>query len=435
MSIIINPACSAVIFLELPGPIKYNLYISEKETAMLKVFRNKNVAKMVLWGILILILPAFVLWGTGNIGRSGPKGPTYAGMIDGKKVSFDRFGHSLVAAKCQVILNFFNQPKLLDKVLSDKELMGRMAWDRLIIEREAKKAGIKVPNDEVVKLVTSHPIFQRNGSFDAKIYDYVLRRVPIDPRSFEEIVRENLAVQKMNDSVSKDVTVTDEEVFEAYRKDNEKIRLSYAVFPSENFLEKTAVSDDQMKEYYEAHKSEFTIPAKTLEDGTVSEGGVAKLEDVKDNIKVYLATVEARKLALKAAGEEYAKIKEFMAKDKAATFEAALEAGKLKKAETAFFARNEYIDGLGEAAPLTDAAVKLKPGEVSAPVEARRGAVIFKVAEVQKSDEEKFKKEKDDYAKKALELKKLAAIEKWVRQLELANRPIIDFRDYEKYYR
>jgi len=401
---------------------------------MLKVFRNKNVTKMVLWALLIFILPAFVLWGTGNIGRSGAKGATYAGMIDGKKVSFERFGHSLTGVKCQIILNFFNQPKVLDQFLNNKELMGKLAWDRLIIEREARKAGIKISNAEIVKFVTTHPIFQRNGQFDARIYDYVLQRVPIDPRSFEEIVRENFAVQKMNDSVSKDASVTDEEVFEVYRKENEKLKLSYVVFSADSFLDKVAVDDAQMKEYYEAHKSEFTIPAKALEDGTVSEGGIAKFEDVKDNIKVFLATVEARSLALKAAEEEYARIKDLMAKDKA-TFEAVLEAEKLKKTETSFFARSEYLEGIGEAFPLTDAAIKLKPGEISSPVETRRGAVIFKVAEVQKSDEEKFKKEKGDYAKKVLEAKKLAAIEKWLRQLELVNRPIIDFRDYEKYYR
>jgi len=401
---------------------------------MLKVFRNKNVTKMVLWAILILILPAFVLWGTGNIGRSGPKGPTYAGMIDGRKVSFDQFGHALVGVKCQVILNFFNQPKVLDEFLSNKELMGKMTWDRLLMEREAKKARITVSNDEVVKFVKTHPIFNRNGQFDTRIYDYVLQRVPIDPRSFEEIVRESITLQKLNDSMAKDVAVTDEEVFEIYRRENEKFKLSYVVFAADAFIDKAAVDDAVMKDYYESHKSEFTIPARTLEDGTVSEGGVAKFEDVKDNIKGFLAAVEARKLALKAAGESYDKLKGSISKD-GATFEAAVEAQNLKKLETPFFSRTEYVEGIGEAFPLTDAAVKLKPGEISPPVETRRGAVIFKVAEVQKSDEEKFKKEKEEYAKKARETKKIAILEKWLRQLELANRAIIDFRDYEKYYR
>jgi peptidyl-prolyl cis-trans isomerase D len=401
---------------------------------MLKVFRNKNVTKIVLWAILILILPAFVLWGTGSLGGSKNKGPTYAGTIDGRKISFETFGNSLTGVKCQVILNFYGQPKTLDEFLNNKEMMGKMAWDRLLMNREAKKARVKVSNEEIVKFITTHPIFARNGQFDTRVYDYVLQRVPIGPRAFEEIVREGIAIQKLNDSLAKDIAVTDEEAFEVYRKENEKIKLSYVVFAADSYADKVAMDDALIKKYYDSHAAEFTIPSKLLEDGTVSEGGVAKFEDVKDNIKGFLAAVEARKLALKAAEDEYTKIKDLMAKDKV-TFEQAIETEKLKKAETGFFARNEYIDGIGEAFPLTDAAVKLKPGEISAPVETRKGAVIFTMIDVQKSDEEKFKKEKEDYLKKIVSAKKISVLEKWLRQLEINNRAIIDFKDYEKYYR
>jgi hypothetical protein len=34
-----------------------------KEGAMLKIFRKKKIMKRILWGLAILIIPAFVLWG------------------------------------------------------------------------------------------------------------------------------------------------------------------------------------------------------------------------------------------------------------------------------------------------------------------------------------------------------------------------------------
>ena len=112
---------------------------------MLKLFRKKAVAKIVLWGILILILPAFVIWGSGSLGRKD-KGPTYVGTIAGKKVSFDDFAQSIGAARCQIILSYFNQPKVLDTLLNNKQFMGRLAWDRLIMLNQAKKAGVKIPS-------------------------------------------------------------------------------------------------------------------------------------------------------------------------------------------------------------------------------------------------------------------------------------------------
>lgn len=401
---------------------------------MLKVFRNKNVTKLVLWAILILILPAFVLWGTGSLGGSKKKGPTYAGMIDGRKVSFEQFAKALTAVKCQVIINFYSQPKMLDEILSNKALVGKMAWDRLLMAREAKRSGIKVSNDEVVRFITTHPIFARGGQFDPKVYNYVLQRVPIDPRSFEEIVRENIGLQKLNDSIAKDIAVDDDEAFEMYRKENEKIRVSYVLFGAAAYADKVMMDDARMRQYYDSHAAEFTIPSRAREDGSVEEGGIAKFEDVKENIKGFLIAEEARGLAFKAAQEAHVKIKSLMDRDKE-TFERAVEIESLKRDRTGFFARGEYLDGIGEALPITDAAVKLKPGELSPPVETRGGAVIFTVDEVQKSDEEKFKKDKEEIAKKALAAKKIGTLEEWLRDLEAKNPAIIDFRDYEQYYR
>ncbi len=184
---------------------------------MLKVFRNKNVTKMVLWGILILTLPAFVMWGSGSLGGSGKKGPTYVGTIENKKISFDNFANSLESIRCQVILNYYNNSKMLDMILKNKEFLGKLAWDRLIMFMKAKKAGIRVSDREVVAFIGSHPLFSRGGAFDDRAYEYFLRNsLGLAPRSFEELVRKNLMIQKLTDSLTKDITVTDKEVLQNY---------------------------------------------------------------------------------------------------------------------------------------------------------------------------------------------------------------------------
>ena len=186
---------------------------------------------------------------------------------------------------------------MLDELLNNKELVGKMAWDRLIMGREAKEGGRKgrQRRDREVHHDAPHIHKERPVRYAGLRLCAAAR--PIDPRSFEEIIRESIAIQKLNDSLAKDIVVTDEEAFEAYRKENEKIKLSYVVFAADNFIEKATVDDAKMKEYYDTHAVEFTIPSKVLEDGTVSEGGIAKFEDVKDNIKGFLSAVEARKLA------------------------------------------------------------------------------------------------------------------------------------------
>jgi len=190
---------------------------------MLKLMRNKKVTKFVLWGTLILILPAFVIWGAGSISKSKEKGPKYVGIIDGKKVSFDDFAASLAAVRTQIFMNYFPQPKVMETIFTNKELMGKLAWDMLIMSSEAGKRKIKVSDAEIIGFIRGHPLFSRGGQFDDRMYQYILRNnLNIYPRNFEEITRDNLAIQKLNNMMTKDIIITDDEVLITYKKENEK---------------------------------------------------------------------------------------------------------------------------------------------------------------------------------------------------------------------
>ena len=58
---------------------------------MLKLLRKKM--KLILWITTILVVPTFVVWGT--MVRFGEKrGPAYAGIIFGRKVSFDEYSQT-----------------------------------------------------------------------------------------------------------------------------------------------------------------------------------------------------------------------------------------------------------------------------------------------------------------------------------------------------
>ncbi|MFH1189789.1 MAG: peptidylprolyl isomerase [Candidatus Omnitrophota bacterium] len=402
---------------------------------MLKIFRHKNVTKMVLWGLLILILPAFVLWGTGaDDGRSKDKGPTFAGLIDGRKVTFGDFADSVVSIRCQIVMNYFNQPEVMEAFMKSPALIGKLAWDRLLEAREAKKAGIKVSNDEVVKYVRSQPIFLRGGVFDDKVYYYVLRyNMGMEPRAFEEMIRQNLLTQKYNAILTKDIKASDEEIAEAYGKDNNRLKVSYLLFANDSFAEKAKVEDAAIQEYFDAHKNEFIIPAK---DGSKDKAAEAlpAFDDVKADIHAFMSQRRSRELAIQSADKERGRIADLVEKEKL-TFEAAAAKLELKPVESAYFSKSEPIEGIGDAGPIMDAAAKLKPGEVSKVVEIGKGAVIFKVAGAEKYDEEKFKKDKDDYMKKALELKKAQFLDNRLKRLNEASKVNIDFKDYEKYYR
>ena len=401
---------------------------------MLKVFRQKYVTKIVLWAILILILPAFVIWGTGGMGRSRDKGPTYAGLIKNKKVSFDEFAESISAVKCQLVLNYFNQPKALEIFLKNKPFLGKLAWDRLIMVKEAIAYKMRASDKEVVKCIRSHPLFLRSGGFDERMYGYVLRNnLNLDARTFEEIMRQNLAVQKLQNLLTKDIKTSDSEALENYKSENEKFKISYILFPVSDFTAQVTISEAELKNYYEEYHEEFLLPAKEGE-ARDEPAGIAKFEDVKESIKSLLSEKEAGKLAAKKSEDTDEKIKELVGKDKE-SFESAAAKLELKVDTTILFSRTDYLEGIGEAANIADVCAKLKNDEISSSVKARKGSLIFKVAEAQGFDEERFKKEKDKYYKNVIDKKKDRFLEDWLRGLELSSTLNIDLKDYEKYYR
>ncbi|MCX5680665.1 MAG: SurA N-terminal domain-containing protein [Candidatus Omnitrophica bacterium] len=339
---------------------------------MLKILRHKNVSKFILWGILILILPAFVVWGAGSMGKSGDKGPKFVGTIYGKKVSFDNFAGAVSSVRCQIFLNYFNNPKVLDELLKNQSLVGKIAWDRLIMIKEAKRLKIKSADAEVIAYIRSHPLFMRNGRFDTQLYEYILRNnLGLDPRTFEEIVRENIAMQKMNESLTKDIAVSDDELGAYYRAENCKFKISYAL---------------------------------------LAEG-----EAVKD------------------ANAIYKKISDTIGKGNM-DFESACVNAGLKLQGPLVFSKTDYIEGLGEALGVAAEAVGMKKGDISAPVMMRKGVIVFKLIDEEGFDQDKFTKEKPEYSKKVSELKKNMALEIWLKGLEQANTLNIDLKEYEKYY-
>ena len=401
---------------------------------MLKIFRAKHIAKIVLWCILIPVIFSFVLWGTGSLGRSDKNGPSYAGTIENNRVSFDDFAKSLSSIRCQIILNYFNNAKALEQLLKNKPFLGKLAWDRLIMLKKAKEARIRVSDADVVKFISSHPLFVRDGRFDDRVYEYFLKNsLGLYPRNFEEIIRENLMIQKMTETITKDVHITDDEVARDYERDNSKFKISYLLVPSADFTKQVKVSEDEVKDFYEKHKQELVVPVKDAE-GKETQKRIASFEEMKETIKPFLLENKAKPLAMESANKTYDKLNESMTKNKL-SFEAAAAKLGLKTQESLAFIQSEYLENIGPADWIAAAAIKMKKDEISKPVEIRKGVLIFRVAEIQPFNQETFKKEKEDFTKKALGDKKNSYMEDWLRDREKSANLKIDLNDYDKYYK
>lgn len=399
---------------------------------MLRIFRHKFVSKVIFWGLVILIIPAFVI--VGNVSMSSKdKRPKYVGIIDNKKVSFEKFYYSLTGARMWLVLNNFAFPDTLSQMTNNRALVARLAWDRLIMLDEARKAHITVSDKDVINALKTHPIFMRGEKFDPRVYDHVLRyMLGLEARAFEELMREHVMINKWIDSMTRDLSIQDEDVIKEFRRMNDKFTISYLLFDPAELIKASPVTEQEARDYFEKNKDSLRIVRKDSPD---NEGvKPASFEEAKDTIISHMNSFRSRELAVKAATQKRQELSDLMAKEKLPFSEACAKLNLTPKASKPF-GQTDYIEGLGEAVPVVASALELKDGEISAPTETRKGIVLFVVTESHKFDNEKLAKEKDRYREIALNRKKDEFIREWLATAEKMTTLAVDLSDVDKYYR
>lgn len=317
---------------------------------VLKILRSKKITKRVLLVLLVLIIPAFVLWGVGSITRN----PELIGEIDGRKIHADTFMESRQAINIQVLFAYYADLNTLNQVMRNRSMINFMAWERLILLSAARKDGIRVTNDNVLSFIAQHPVFQRNGAFDREIYNYLLKnKLGLGPRQFEELVRENLQVKVFRQGLLKDVDVSEEELLEYYKKTNDKASLSYVLIERDLFAGEVEVSGEEVEEVYETNKYMFLEPPKIdMEYVEFAFGSAVERNSVVRKIEVVYPTL----------------------KDYPTQFEKAAEDHQLRYGKTGPFSKEDVIPGVQFSKKLQDIAFALEEGEVSPPIMPPAGA-------------------------------------------------------------
>ena len=333
-----------------------------------------------LWGLAAIIIPAFVLWGAGSATRKDTPFK-YIGAIDGEKISFDDFVKCMQDTRVTLFLNYFNQPQVLREIQNDRAKMNRFTWEQLIVKEFAKKDDIQVSDDEVVNFLTSHPLFSRNGVFDNRTYEYILRNsVGMSPRDFEESVRNLLMDNKFKETIVKDVSVSDDELREEYRLDSEKAKLYYVVIDKDAFKE---------------------MDEKALE-----------LAKKRANAVYEIGKEKGLSLAKRLKAEKRA-AKKLWRKEKRRSRKKIAKPPTLELLETDLISRADYVEEVGEARPFVDKAFVLKIGNVSEPIEIRKGYALIEPTELVTIVEEEFQKEKGNYRSRALSIKHQEKLNEW----------------------
>jgi peptidyl-prolyl cis-trans isomerase D len=277
---------------------------------------------------------------------------------------------------------------------------------RKLLLHEAKRQGLTVADAELIARVQSYPIFQVNGGFDRSRYLQVLRLSRLTPGDFEQNQREELLLAKLENLIKDGIQVTENEVKEAFIRDQEQVNVEYLRVDPTQFIAQVEVSDADLSTYYQEHLERFRKPEEVRVAYAVvaPESFTAQVKITDEKLTQYYeehkeefrqeAQVRARhilfKLAQQAGGEEETKVRaeaEAVLKRIHAGEDFAEVASQVSQdpasaqqgGDLGFFKRGEMVK------PFEDVAFGLQPGMVSEPVRTDFGYHLIKVEEVQEA--------------------------------------------------
>ncbi len=288
-----------------------------------------------------------------------------------------------------------------------------------VVAQEASRLGLSASDAEVAERIRKQ-FTDASGQFvGIDRYRQSITARFGDIEKYEQSVRDMIAQEKLKAFITSSVNVSPEEVQEEYKRTNTEFDLSYVVVSAEKLAEKIQPSDDELRSYFEQHKTDYRYlePQKKIryiyinnekvgEKIQIPDGELRqRYDDLAPEFKQ--AGVKVQQIFLKVARKDLdptveAKAKELVDKARAASPDKAeqtfadLAKGNSEDPATAknggFLAR-VVKKNPNKVDALYDRTVDMQPGEITDPIRyggnwyiLRRGESVPKTFEEAKPE-------------------------------------------------
>jgi peptidyl-prolyl cis-trans isomerase D len=366
---------------------------------MLKTMRkNVKALKPTLWIIIAtFVIAIFAIWGgAGRLGETN-RSNTLA-TIGKERISSDAYFQTL-RQRLEAMKKEYSQlnKALIQQLNIPQRVLQEMVEQTLLLQiAEDMKLGATDP--EVRERIISYPVFQKDGQFIGfKEYKQVLdwNRIPL--ADFEDGLKKEILIEKVVKLLTAGITVSDEEVWDNYKKQNESAKIEYLVAEKDK-IELTDKPDAvAIEAHFEKNKAAYKVPKKRTADYLFF-----RTDDLKTRVKVDESEIEKYYKDNLSRFQEAEKIKvsriflPYTGKDKPQVLAQAADLLKRARAGEDFaelartFSKDDKAKEGGDwgltawtalPAKETDEVVKMDAGQTSDVIETDTGAAILEVAE------------------------------------------------------
>lgn len=219
--------------------------------------RHKKWLVVTIWiSVIAFVGAGFVGWGSYDFNLNRTSSVAKVGDEKISFVEFDRRFAQIFSYYQNISNGTLTQQQALEQRL-DAVALQSLIEDKLLVNF-AKRLGIGVSEDEVLKLLMSDEAFwDNNGSFNKNLYYETLKQNNLKPTQYEQMLTESVLLRKIN------------AFFDLGAKDNELRMLAANIYMQDNLQiealrtkdTNTSINEARLKELYEENKEHFKTEA------------------------------------------------------------------------------------------------------------------------------------------------------------------------------
>ncbi|WP_461482140.1 SurA N-terminal domain-containing protein [Porticoccus sp.] len=366
---------------------------------MLQNFRDNlhGAAKGIL--IAIIIVP-FALFGVDAIFLSG-SAVEEAANVNGESITELRLQQAVALQKQQILNRYQN---IDPSMVSEDQLRGPVLQQLVrqkVVEQSALDQGMGIDKKTVYRLLMEVPDFQTDGKFDTERYEFVLRQMGYSPSSYNKLLTTDMVTNQFMQGVATTGFSTAPESTLLAGITEQARDYYYLTIPRAPLLESIAVSEADVKAYYDGNPDQFVSeeqlvveylelrPADLAEDVDVEQGMVDDFIDTRIAAAAASRSRRVAQILLERQDDQSQLQKMAEIQDKLTSGE---DFAALAKAYSEDYGSAEQGGDLGFVQvgdlpePLAAALDKLTVGQVSDVVESELGLHLLKLLDEKAAD-------------------------------------------------
>lgn len=221
-----------------------------------RLTRATHHRRLILWLLVIVFVVPLVFFFHAGLNTRNQDG-SVAGTIYGRPVPWQTFEEEYRWLRRSMESQLGELAEFFEPYLREQ------TWDRLLLKEEARRR-IKVSDKDLADFIQREPTFQQNGRFDSDLYRRFIQASGTTPRVFEARLRGDLQLQRLVDSMNAQVTISDQDIREAYAKEFNRIKAVLIVVEPRTLESQLTplLTAEQIRQAYDGNLEAVRIPAR-----------------------------------------------------------------------------------------------------------------------------------------------------------------------------